>query len=97
MRPDQINQLFKQIGINDVLASGCNFQELLDFYGCQNAGQGAAQLRNELEDFFARRNTVAHAITFGSSGSADAIHRDLDVFRLASKALANGVEQFAEP
>ena len=97
MRPDQINLLFSQIGISNVLQNGCDFQDIMNFFACQNAGQAAQHLRNEIDGFFVRRNTVAHAIAFGSSGGANAIHRDIEVFRLASRALANGVDLFIEP
>lgn len=97
MRPDQINTLFNQIGVKNVLAEGCEFEEVLEFYASEKAGQAVQNLKSDIEDFFTRRNTIAHAIAFGSSGGADSIHRDIEVFRLCAKALAVGADRFVEP
>lgn len=96
MRPDQINDLFNRIGIKNIFGVGCALAEVIEFFDCDNAGQAAHLLRGELEDFFLRRNLVAHAIVFGSSGGADTIHRDVEVCFLTAKALAHGADQFEE-
>lgn len=96
MRPGQINDLFNRIGVKNIFESGCNFPELIEYFGCQTAGQAVEKLRAEIEDFFARRNNIAHAIVFGSSDGADTIDQDIEVFRLTARVLANGADQFVE-
>lgn len=96
MRPSQINDLFSRIGLKNIFESGCNFPELIEYFGCQTVGQTVEKLRAEIDDFFARRNSIAHAIVFGSSDGADTIDQDIEVFRLTAKALANGADQFVE-
>jgi hypothetical protein len=97
MRPDQISDLFSKIGIRNIFVTGCALEEAIEYFDCQNADQASENLRAALEDFFIRRNNVAHAIVFGSSDGADTIHQDIDICKLTAKALANGAELFVEP
>ena len=97
MRPGEITRLFNQIGIQDIIGICCSKQIVLSFFDRDNAGQTADVARASLEDFFVRRNIIAHEISFGSSGGPTAISKDIETFRVIATGLAQAADGFEAP
>ncbi|MGR6656836.1 HEPN domain-containing protein [Pseudomonas mosselii] len=87
MRPGEINSLFKVSGLGDIcnLLSGKN--EILQFTGESEQGKAHGRVKGFIEDFFERRNGIAHSLNHGSSSSPQEIAKDLEFFSIFAKAM----------
>jgi hypothetical protein len=94
MRPGELNRLFNQLGLKDMCAKAASHAPLTKFLGCDSAGKANAALQARLEDFFVRRNTIAHAIQLNSSSGAPALTSDIEFFRELARALASASAQY---
>lgn len=92
MRPGEIGRLFNQIGVLDIIGKASGKQAILDHFGEENAGVAAVSCRAALEDFFERRNTIAHALTFGSSGGATSLNNDISFMKAMALGLAEALD-----
>jgi RiboL-PSP-HEPN len=95
MRPQEINSLFNISGLRDVclLASGdVAFMSLL---GEVEPGKAHGQLLERLEEYFERRNQVAHAINATRSSGPEQISTDIELLRSFGHALCAVLEQQA--
>lgn len=61
MRPGEINGLFKVSGLGDVCNKLSDKQPMLDLFGEAEPGKAHGRLLSQMEDFFERRNAIAHA------------------------------------
>ncbi len=62
MRPGEINGLFKVSGLGDVCNKLSDKQPMLDLFGEAEPGKAHGRLLSQMEDFFERRNAIAHAL-----------------------------------
>ena len=94
MRPGEITRLFSQIGLKDILTTCCSRDHILSHFDCDKPGQAVEVARASLEEFFIKRNTIAHEITFGSSGGPTSILNDVKTFRIIALGLAQAADEF---
>ncbi|MES1973112.1 MAG: HEPN domain-containing protein [Pseudomonadota bacterium] len=97
MRPAELNRLFNQIGFKNVVGAACERPDLIAFLGCDGAGKANLEFVARLDDFFRRRNEVAHAIQIGSSSGPSELIRDIDLFRLFARSLAEAINDLISP
>lgn len=97
MRPGQLNSLFKVSGLSDVCTLCSNKQPLLDVFGETEAGQAHGKFLSGLEDFFERRNDIAHALNPGQSNSPEQISTDINMLESFGKALCETLKSVAPP
>ena len=87
MRPGQLNELFSQLGLTGMCGRSCAYEPLVAHLGCDTSGKAQEKLEQWLEDFFRRRNEIAHAIQLNSSSGPPALASDISSFRLFGQAL----------
>jgi hypothetical protein len=87
MRPNEINSMFKVAGLSDVCAKVCDKPAMLLFFGETEAGKAHGKLVVALNDFFERRNGIAHALNPGQSSGPEQIVNDLDMLKAFSEAI----------
>jgi hypothetical protein len=87
MRPNELNGLFKVSGLSDVCKLLSDEQPMLDFFGEVQPGKAHGKLISRLEDFFERRNTIAHALNLHQSSGPDQISNDINMLESIAKAL----------
>jgi hypothetical protein len=97
MRPAQINSLFKVSGLRDVCTQCSNKQPLLDVFGETEPRKAHGQLLSYMEDFFERRNGIAHALNLGQSSGPQQIATDIDMLKSFGKALLQTLDAAAPP
>lgn len=91
MHPSQINNLFKIAGLNDICRNLSSNSELLDFFGETNCNKCHGMLIKHLDDFFERRNQIAHALNPQQSSGSTEIIRDLEMFLCFAKSLSRSL------
>jgi RiboL-PSP-HEPN len=97
MRPMQINSLFKVSGLKDVCTKCSDKQPLLDVFGETEPEKAHGKLLSYMEDFFERRNCIAHALNPGQSSSPEQIATDIDMLESFGKALFQTLDAMAPP
>jgi hypothetical protein len=97
MRPGQLNQLFNQIGVDNMCGRTCNNADLVKVLGCDSPGKAISALESRLEDFFRRRNDIAHAVQLNSSSGPTSLAADILLFRAFGRALANESQGIVTP
>jgi hypothetical protein len=97
MRPTQLSELFNQIGISKILHKICDEKDLLDHLNCDEPEKARTTLVTEIEEFFRRRNHVAHAIKLGSSSGPLEISQDIELFRVFGQSLFRALNRELPP
>lgn len=92
MRPGEINSLFKVSGLKDVCTKLSDKQSILDVFGETEAGKAHGRFITGMEEFFERRNNIAHALNVGRSSSPQQIANDIDLFESFGRALNETLE-----
>lgn len=92
MRPNQLAELFKQIGIPKILHKVCERKELMEHFNCEESEKSRLELVTHIDDFFRRRNHIAHAIQLGSSSGPLEISQDIELFRVFGQSLCIALE-----
>jgi hypothetical protein len=87
MRPNELNSLFKVSGLIDVCKKLSNESPILDHFGETEPDRAHGKLISALEDFFERRNAIAHALNRGQSSGPNNINTDINLLQNFSKAL----------
>jgi hypothetical protein len=87
MRPEEMGRLFNQVGISNVFSKVGECDQLKAYYGVSGSGKAAENAKATLEDFFRRRNEIAHAIQIGASGGPASLSKDVEFFEAMSRAL----------
>jgi len=88
MRPNQLNELFNQVGLRNAIGQACEDADIIRHFGCDSAGKAKEEFEIWLEQFFRRRNDVAHAIELNSSTGPISLTSDIQCFRVFGKAIA---------
>lgn len=87
MRPGEINSLFRVSGLGDMCNLLSGTVEILQFTGESEQGKSHGRVKSLIEDFFERRNGIAHSLNHGSSSSPQEIAKDLEFFSVFAKAM----------
>ena len=93
MRPGQINSLFKISGLSDVCFETAGKKPLLDNFGEDDAGKAHGRLLKTLEEFFDRRNYIAHSLNTSQSSGQDQVLKDITIFKAFGKSLCETLEK----
>ncbi|MFM2149093.1 MAG: hypothetical protein RLZZ187_1399 [Pseudomonadota bacterium] len=95
MRPAQINSLFKISGLQDICKSISDKEDILSFFGEIESGKAHGKMLNGINDFFERRNGIAHALNIRQSSGPDKIITDLEMLRAFGVALYKTLDALA--
>jgi len=87
MRPSQINSLFKVSGLGDVCTKCSGQPAMLDAFGQSDTGKTHGKFLTAMEDFFERRNSIAHGLRFATSSAPEQINSDIHMLRSFAQAL----------
>lgn len=97
MRPNQLAELFNQIGISKIIHKICDEQDLMVHLNCDEPERARSTLVAQIEEFFRRRNHVAHAIKLGSSSGPLEISQDIKLFRVFGQSLFRALNRELPP
>ena len=95
MRPGEINSLFKVSGLSDMCREIADKKPLLRNFDEIEEEKTHGRLLKSLEEFFERRNVIAHSLNSASSSGPDQILKDVDMFDAFGKALCETLEALA--
>lgn len=95
MRPQEINSLFKVSDLGDVCSKLADKKPLLDNFGESEASKTHGRLLESLNDFFERRNGIAHSLNPARSSGPDQILKDIDMFDAFGKSLCETLDALA--
>lgn len=87
MRPGEINSLFRVSDLGDVCSKIADKNPLLENFGEAEAGKAHGRLLASLEEFFKRRNGIAHSLNPARSSGPDQILKDIDTFAAFGQSL----------
>lgn len=87
MRPDEMASLFKQIGVLNLIGKLGLCKDLQKFTGLENQNHCSEKIKSDIEDFFRRRNEIAHAIQMASSIGPSEIAKDVTLFKAVTSSL----------
>lgn len=87
MRPNELNSLFKVSGLGDVCKQLSDKGPMLVRFGETDPNMAHGKLISGLEDFFERRNAIAHALNLGQSSHPDQITNDIELLKSVGAAL----------
>jgi hypothetical protein len=101
MRPQELHRLFSQIGFPSIIAKVAEDESLIEILSADTPGKASSLVEARLNDFFRRRNAIAHAIELGSSSGPSQLIQDIELLRIFGRALAMRlqtiVQTLAEP
>jgi RiboL-PSP-HEPN len=95
MRPGEINSLFKVSGLSNVCDKVSKKNPLLSHFGETDSGKVHGQLLAGMDDFFERRNIIAHALKSKNSSGPSQIQNDMDMLESFGKALCETLSGLA--
>ena len=93
MRPGQINSLFKLSDLKDACSQAATKQPLLTAFDEPDPKKTHGLLLSGLEDFFERRNEIAHALNPSHSSGADQLLKDVTLFEAFGTSLLETLEE----
>ena len=93
MRPNEINSLFKVSDLGDVCGKIAGKKPLRENLGERKAGKAHARLLENLEEFFKRRNRIAHSLNAAQSSAPDQVLKDIDMFKAFGQSLRETLEK----
>lgn len=95
MRPSQLNELFNVSGLSDICKTTCGRQLILEHFGETEQGKAHGKFLSAMEDFFERRNAIAHSLNPGQSDGPDQILSDIDLLGNFGRALCESLDAAA--
>ena len=95
MRGKEINSLFTISNLKNVCLEIAEKRPLLDNFGEAEANKTHGRLLETLEEFFERRNGIAHSLNATSSSGPSQILKDIDMFDAIGKSLCETLEALA--
>lgn len=95
MHPSQINALFKVSGLPKICELCSHKQSLLDIFGETEPGKAHGKVLTGINNFFERRNEIAHALNTSQSDGPDQIQNDIDMLISFGNALREVLEDRA--
>ena len=97
MRPREINSLFKLSDLSNVCLCASAFPDLMELVSETEPRRAHGRLVERLEDFFERRNQVAHSINAMRSSGPEQIMADIALLTTFGRALAATLEEKTPP
>lgn len=94
MLPGEVNGLFKVSGLGDICTKLSDKLPILEFFGESDSGRAHGRLLEAAEDFFERRNAIAHALNPGQSNAPDQIIKDIDLLESFGRALCETLDGY---
>lgn len=88
MRPNEINAVFKICELADVCSKLSDKAIFLQYFEETEPGKAHGQFLTRLNDFFERRNEIAHSLNAASSDGPSQILKDVEMFKVTASALA---------
>ena len=95
MRPTELNGLFKLSGLGDVCKKVSDKKSVLEIFGETEPDKAHGKLISNFEDFFERRNAIAHALNPRQSGGPSQIMNDIAMLESFGIALSQTLPVFA--
>lgn len=95
MRPQELNGLFSLSGLKNACLRSSGEASLSEFLGESDPAKANGLLVAQLEDFFERRNKVAHSLNSMTSSGTEQIERDIDLLRAFGRSLCAMLESEA--
>ena len=93
MRAKEINGLFKVSGTSNVCQLLCDGNANLgNYFGESDPKKVNGQLLQKLDDFFDRRNGIAHALNVSRSAGANLVTQDIMFFRALAQDLSGWLD-----
>ena len=87
MRPKQINALFGVSDLKDVCLKSSDKNPLLEFFGETESGKAHGKLLAAMENFFERRNAIAHSLNADRSSGPEEILKDIEMLDAFGRGL----------
>lgn len=92
MRPSEINSLFNGIGLDDVCSKIADKDPLLRNLGETEARKAHGRIVDSLNEFFKRRNVIAHSLDPNQSSGPEQILNDIDLLTAFAESLCETLE-----
>ena len=92
MRPQEINSLFKVSGLANICQKLADKTPLLENLGEADANKAHGRLLEQFENFFERRNVIAHSLNLAQSSGSDQILTDIEMFKAFAKSLCETLQ-----
>lgn len=93
MRSGQINRLFRIGGTTNICSELCEMGKLKLFFNIEKVDSVHGHFNSMLEDFFEKRNLVAHSINESLSLGRNSLSRDIEFFLCFGQDLADWLER----
>ncbi|MDG1532009.1 MAG: MAE_28990/MAE_18760 family HEPN-like nuclease [Paracoccaceae bacterium] len=87
MRAGELNSMFKVSGLSNICTRICERDEVQHFFSETNAGVAHGLFITQNDEFFERRNAVAHSLNASSSVAPDQVRQDIAFFRATGLSL----------
>ncbi len=88
MRPSEINAVFKVCDLTDVCSKFSDKATFLEYFEESEPGKAHGLFLTKLNDFFERRNEIAHSLNAASSEGPNQILQDVEMLKVTARALA---------
>ncbi|WP_296575775.1 HEPN domain-containing protein [Phreatobacter sp.] len=92
MRPDQLNELFNVSGLGNVCRLCYEKPIMRSFYGEDDNSNLGKKFFSSFNDFFERRNDIAHALSAQKSNGPQQIETDIRMMTCFAQALRETLE-----
>ena len=92
MRVSQINALFKVSNLGNVCKKLTDKKKLIEYFGVSDKESLHGLLIDKLDEFFERRNRIAHSLNTTQSSAPDHILMDIDMFDSIGLSLCETLE-----
>lgn len=87
MRAGELNSMFKVSGLSSVCTKICGRDEVQHFFSETDAGIAHGLFIRQNDEFFERRNAIAHSLNAGSSAAPDQVRKDIAFFKATALSL----------
>lgn len=87
MRAGELNSMFKVSGLSNVCTKICERDEVQHFFSETDVGVAHGLFIRQNDDFFERRNAIAHSLNAGSSVAPDQVRKDIAFFKATALSL----------
>lgn len=87
MRAGELNSMFKVSGLSNACTKICERDEVQHFFSETDAGVAHGLFIRQNDEFFERRNAIAHSLNAGSSVAPDQVRTDIAFFKATALSL----------
>lgn len=92
MRPQEINGLFNLSGLKNVCYAASLWPDLMDLVDESEPGKTNERVVQRIEDFFERRNQIAHSINAMRSSGPEQINEDINFLMVFGRGITAALE-----